>query len=184
MFGVSFQELLLMAVVALLILGPKKLPTALRTVGKSIRKLRNLTSEVRQQSGIDDVLREEGFAGGLNELRSVMRGGTGWRGTQNNLPASQDHNPARFVADLSREYPVEGPDAYDVLPEDLLAPAAPPIAPNANSAEELSVGSTSDAAQPKDNEAMVANAPLDLSPKSFGSGGTTSTDFSSNKADK
>lgn len=114
-----------MAVVALLILGPKKLPAALRTVGKSIRKLRNLTTEVRQQSGIDDVLREEGFAGGLNELRSVMRGGTGWRGGANHLPSSRERRQGRYVADLSREYPVEGPDAYDVLPEDLLSPAEP-----------------------------------------------------------
>lgn len=115
MFGVSFQEVLILAIMALLILGPNKLPGALRTVGKSIRKLRNLTAEVRQQSGIDDVLRAEGFDGGLNELRSVMRGGTGQRRN-----AALTANSESFIPDLSREYPVEGPDIYDALPEDLL----------------------------------------------------------------
>ena len=59
MFGVSFPEFLVLGTVALLVLGPDKLPGMLRTVGQWIAKLRKLTTEVRYQSGIDEVLRSE-----------------------------------------------------------------------------------------------------------------------------
>ena len=115
----------MLGTVALLVLGPDKLPGMLRTLGKWVAKLRKLTTEVRYQSGIDDVLRAEGFDGGLNELRSIMRGGggaaAGAYGTAIRAPAAPEH----FAPDKTREYPLEGPDAYGALPEDLLAAGAP-----------------------------------------------------------
>ena len=74
MLGLSFSELLVVAVVALLAVGPQKLPGLLRTLGQWARKLRIMTHEMRAQSGIDDVLRAEGLHGGITELRSLMRG--------------------------------------------------------------------------------------------------------------
>jgi sec-independent protein translocase protein TatB len=126
-FGVSFPELLVLGTVALLVLGPEKLPGMLRTMGQWVAKLRRLTTEVRYQSGIDDVLRAEGFEGGLNELRSVMRGGVH---VPSHSPPVRQPVAESFVSDKSREYPSEGPDAYGALPEDLLgpSPAAPPTA--------------------------------------------------------
>jgi sec-independent protein translocase protein TatB len=126
-FGVSFPEFLVLGTVALLVLGPEKLPGMLRTMGQWIAKLRKLTTEVRHQSGIDDVLRAEGFDGGLNELRSMMRGGAA--SVASYSPPVRAPAPEQFVADKSREYPPEGPDAYGALPEDLVAPLAPPTAP-------------------------------------------------------
>lgn len=125
MFGVSLPEFIVLGTVALLVLGPEKLPGMLRTMGQWVAKVRRLTTEVRYQSGIDEVLRAEGFDGGLNELRSMMRGG----------PQLPSHAPVRpvqpdpFVPDRSREYPVEGPDAQGALPEDLVASAVPEAAP-------------------------------------------------------
>jgi sec-independent protein translocase protein TatB len=124
-FGVSLPEFLVLGTVALLVLGPDKLPGMLRTMGHWVAKLRRLTSEVRHQSGIDDVLRAEGFEGGLNEFRSMMRGGAP---ITNHPPPVRQPVVETFVADKSREYPVEGPDAYGALPEDLYAPVAPPEA--------------------------------------------------------
>jgi sec-independent protein translocase protein TatB len=119
-FGVSFTEFFVLGTVALLVLGPEKLPGMLRTMGHWIAKLRKLTTEVRHQSGIDEVLRAEGFDGGLNEVRSMMRGGAA-----SHSPPVRQPLPDPFVADKSREYPVEGPDAYGALPEDLVTPLAP-----------------------------------------------------------
>jgi sec-independent protein translocase protein TatB len=118
-FGISFPELLVVGTVALLVLGPDKLPGMLRTMGKWIAKLRRLTTEVRYQSGIDEVLRAEGFDGGLNELRTIMRGGGNSAPSHGYTPRAQIA-PQTFVADKSREYPVEGPDAYGALAEDLI----------------------------------------------------------------
>jgi sec-independent protein translocase protein TatB len=135
-FGVSFTEFLVLGTVALLVLGPDKLPGMLRTLGQWLAKLRKLTTEVRYQSGIDDVLRSEGLDGGLSELRSLMRGGIGGSMLSHAASAVPQHtnrpNLDHFIPDKSREYPVEGVDAYGVLPEDLVpgaqfAPAPGPV---------------------------------------------------------
>lgn len=127
MFGISFPEFLVLGTVALLVLGPEKLPGMLRTLGQWLAKARKLTTEVRYQSGIDDVLRSEGLEGGLNELRGLVRGGLG-SSVLSHAAAHTSPQPLRsatldhFVPDKSREYPVEGCDAYGALPEDLLPP--------------------------------------------------------------
>ena len=149
MFGVSFTEFLVLGTVALLVLGPEKLPGMLRTLGQWLAKLRKLTTEVRYQSGIDDVLRSEGLDGGLSELRSLMRGGIGGSVLSHAATAPAQHtsrpNLDHFLPDKSREYPVEGVDAYGALPEDLVPGAqfAPAGGPGA---EPAPAGSASDAA--------------------------------------
>lgn len=130
MFGLSFSELVVISVVTLIAVGPQKLPGMLRTLGQWMRKLRNLTTEVRHQTGIDQLLREEGIHGGLNELRSLLRG----QGLPTSLGSIQTRPPAEdpyagIDLDASREYPPEGADAYGALPDDLIddepAPAPP-----------------------------------------------------------
>jgi len=116
MFGVSFTELAMVAIVALLVVGPKKLPGMLRTVGDWVARLRRLTTEMRAQTGIDDILREEGIDG-VGELRAMLRG-------ENRAARSrdrQDFSEDAALADLSQEYPVEGADAGGALPDDLVA---------------------------------------------------------------
>ena len=129
---------MLVAAVALVIVGPKKLPTMLGTLGRWMHKLRRLSTEVRQQTGIDEILREEGLQGGLNELRGLMRGSS-IAGV-----AGGARTPARPVLDLTREYPPEGADAYGALADDLVPPtiarpevppAEPPDAPRSDSSE-------------------------------------------------
>jgi sec-independent protein translocase protein TatB len=123
-FGISFSEFLVLGTVALLVLGPEKLPGVLRTLGKWLAKLRKLTTEMRTQSGIDDVLRSEGFAGGLSEFRSLIRGGIGSSVFAHHSPTLSAPSRAsavdHFAPDKSREYPAEGVDAYGALPEDLV----------------------------------------------------------------
>ncbi|HET9932446.1 MAG TPA: hypothetical protein VFQ35_17200 [Polyangiaceae bacterium] len=73
MFGFSFGEFLLICVVALVAVGPQKLPGLLRTLATWIRKARHMIHDMRTQSGIDEILRAEGLHGGLNELRHLVR---------------------------------------------------------------------------------------------------------------
>ena len=60
MFGVSFTELGLILLVILIVVGPHKLPSMMRTLGQWLGRFRRMTTEMRAQSGIDDVLRQEG----------------------------------------------------------------------------------------------------------------------------
>jgi sec-independent protein translocase protein TatB len=59
MFDVSFVELMVVGVVALLVLGPERLPGAARTVGSFVRKARqgwnSVRGEFERQMAIDEV---------------------------------------------------------------------------------------------------------------------------------
>ncbi|HRW04164.1 MAG TPA: Sec-independent protein translocase protein TatB [Caldilineaceae bacterium] len=50
-FGIGFGELIMIAIVALIVLGPERLPGALREVAKFIRMVRNLSREFTDQFG-------------------------------------------------------------------------------------------------------------------------------------
>ena len=47
MFGIGLPEMIIIAVVALVFIGPDKLPGVLRSIGKSLVQLKRATSDVR-----------------------------------------------------------------------------------------------------------------------------------------
>ena len=49
MFDVSFVELMIIGIVALLVLGPERLPGAARTVGAFVRRARNSWNSVKSE---------------------------------------------------------------------------------------------------------------------------------------
>ena len=62
MFGISFSELLLVGLVALLVLGPERLPGAARTAGLWVGRLKRsfnaIKMEVEREIGADDIRRQ------------------------------------------------------------------------------------------------------------------------------
>src|SRR5689334_12399509 len=56
MFGIEWSELAVIAVVALVVIGPKDLPRALRTLGIWVRKARSISREF--QSSVEQMIRE------------------------------------------------------------------------------------------------------------------------------
>ena len=56
MFDIGWSEMAVIALIALVVIGPKELPNAMRTVAKWARKARSLAREF--QSGVDDMIRE------------------------------------------------------------------------------------------------------------------------------
>jgi sec-independent protein translocase protein TatB len=62
MFGISFSELLLVGLVALLVLGPERLPGAARTAGLWIGRLKRsfnaIKTEVEREIGADEIRRQ------------------------------------------------------------------------------------------------------------------------------
>ena len=56
MFDIGYTELLLIAVVALVVIGPKDLPRVMRTVGQWVAKGKAMTRHVR--AGFDTMMRE------------------------------------------------------------------------------------------------------------------------------
>lgn len=49
MFGLGFGEIVIIAILALLVLGPDRLPDAAKTVGKTLRDLRRATDDIKGQ---------------------------------------------------------------------------------------------------------------------------------------
>ena len=107
MFGIGIPELILIAVVALVVVGPKNLPMTLRAVGRAIREFQRASRELREQAGFDEVVDEvtrplrEGLAG---IEKDVMADGTA-------------HGPLEDPVDTTMEYPESGPDDFGALAE-------------------------------------------------------------------
>src|ERR1051326_2387436 len=70
LFDIGWPELLLIGVVALVVIGPKDLPRALRIAGYWVRKARTLSREF--QSSIDQMIREAE----LEEIRQDLKKAT------------------------------------------------------------------------------------------------------------
>lgn len=66
MFDIGWTELLIIAVVAIIIVGPKDLPGMLRSLGRYAGKMKRTAGEFRSQ--FDDALRDSE----LDELRSAV----------------------------------------------------------------------------------------------------------------
>ena len=140
MFGLSFGELCVLLIVAIVVLGPKDLPRYLRKAGQMAGRLRRFAFEMRQKSGIDELLRAEGIDLDIAEIRRLARGevagvAAAVRSTAEllraaapaapftpplapaALPAAVPAEPTPAQTPVGREYPSEGADSYGALPD-------------------------------------------------------------------
>jgi Sec-independent protein translocase protein TatA len=58
MFGIGPIELALFLVIVLLAVGPERLPTFMRTLGRGLRQVRNASREFKEAIGLDELMRE------------------------------------------------------------------------------------------------------------------------------
>ena len=62
MFDIGFTELLLVGLVSLFVLGPERLPGAVRTaglwIGRAKRSFANIKAEVEREIGADEIRRQ------------------------------------------------------------------------------------------------------------------------------
>lgn len=56
MFGIGMPELLLILAIALIVIGPKKLPDLAKTLGRTMREFKKATSEFKDTLQIDEDL--------------------------------------------------------------------------------------------------------------------------------
>ena len=77
MFDISLFEFFIAAVVALLILGPERLPVAMRTMGLWIGRLRRsyfqVKTEIEREIGMDEVRRQLHNEQVMEDVRRVER---------------------------------------------------------------------------------------------------------------
>jgi sec-independent protein translocase protein TatB len=120
MFDIGWPELVVIAVVALVVIGPKDLPYALRTVGRFVAKARTMAREF--QTHVDDMVREAE----LDELRkkaTELKDGVDIKKhVQNAIDPSGSIRDALTPPSILSQ-PV---DAFTALPPDKPATAAAP----------------------------------------------------------
>jgi sec-independent protein translocase protein TatB len=72
-FGLGFGEILILIIVGIVVVGPRNLPTLMRTAGRWVTKIRRMSTDLRSQSGIDDLIRQEGLEREIQEIRALSR---------------------------------------------------------------------------------------------------------------
>jgi sec-independent protein translocase protein TatB len=72
MFDIGWTELAIVALIALLVIGPKELPATMRMIAGWIGKIRGLAREF--QSGLDDMMRETELDKLKEQAQGVMHG--------------------------------------------------------------------------------------------------------------
>ena len=133
MFDIGTSELLVIAVVALLVIGPKDLPRVLHMVGKWVAKARSMTNQFK--SGLEEMAREAE----LEEMekkwaehnRRIMAQHPGSDGAM--MPFASPAATGDNSAPLASEAVPSEPTSPQVGPHSpaptASAPAAPVIAP-------------------------------------------------------
>ncbi len=58
MFGIGMPEMLLILAVALIVIGPKKLPDLAKSLGRAMGEFKKATSEIKQSIGVDADFKE------------------------------------------------------------------------------------------------------------------------------
>jgi sec-independent protein translocase protein TatB len=53
MFGIGMQELVLILVIALIILGPKNLPDVAKSLAKALNEFKRATGDIKESLGVD-----------------------------------------------------------------------------------------------------------------------------------
>jgi sec-independent protein translocase protein TatB len=129
MFGISFSELLLVGLVALLVLGPERLPGAARTAGLWVGRLKRsfnaIKQEVEREIGADEIRRQlhnEHILSLEQEARKIFS------------PTQQQPTPVEPAASPTIHAPVVESAPVEALPVatmpvEPVAPAAAPVAP-------------------------------------------------------
>lgn len=118
MFDVAPSEFLLVAVIALVVIGPKDLPRVMRAVGKWVGKARGVARQFR--AGFDEMVRE-------SELREME---AKWRAENERI--MREHpaiTPPMAPTPLAAPAPPEADHRPDAPAQDM--PAAPSPADDA-----------------------------------------------------
>ena len=72
-FGFGYSEMFVVAVVAVIVIGPKDLPRVLRAFGKTLAKMRGMAREF--QGHLDGALKDSGFDEVKKEIDNIRNVG-------------------------------------------------------------------------------------------------------------
>ena len=141
MLDVGWTEILVIAIVLIIVVGPKDLPQMLRTFGRMVSKMRGMASDFRQQ--FDEALREA-------DLEDVKK----------TIGEAQKLNPLNTIREAVNPLRQMGEEIKADLQKSTSTASTPAVAANpADSVAAAPVAVPSEAQKPASAEPVVA-APL------------------------
>ncbi|EJZ21312.1 Sec-independent protein translocase protein TatB, partial [Rhizobium sp. Pop5] len=151
MFDIGWTELLVIAVVLIVVVGPKDLPPMLRAFGKMTQRARKVAGEFRAQfdealreAELDDVRQTISDAQKLNPVNSLREAMNPLRQMGNEIKA--DLQKATVAPDNKTEVP---PAAASAPTPSMSLPETPPLMPAPEPAAAAAVQADTVAAKPK-----------------------------------
>jgi Tat protein translocase TatB subunit len=91
MFGIGFPELVVILAIALVVVGPSKLPELARALGRGFAEFRKATNEIKESLDLDDTVREI-----KNEFHSAQDQWDSAKNLHLNLDARAPSEPPRM----------------------------------------------------------------------------------------
>jgi TatA/E family protein of Tat protein translocase len=75
MFGIGMPEMLLILAIALIVIGPKKLPDLAKSLGRALREFKKATSELKESIELDSELKEvkNSFTNSITDKRGALK---------------------------------------------------------------------------------------------------------------
>jgi len=107
MFDIGWSEFVLIAVVALIAIGPKELPGVLRTVGQWMGKARKMAAEF--QSQFQEAMREAEMADLKKSFDEVKDAARGFSGGSMMTALQKDVTDAFKIEDIDKPAAIEPP---------------------------------------------------------------------------
>lgn len=118
MFGIGTGELLLILVLALIVLGPRRLPGIAKSLGRGYAEFKRASQELRE--GIASDISVSDFRASINEARRTMEADIAFPdkyGRDNRSFHIEDLKPSDFEPDVKRETAETGSETLHVADE-------------------------------------------------------------------
>ena len=135
MFDLGWSELLLIAVVAVIVIGPKDLPHALRTLGQWMSQVRGMAHGFRRQ--FDDMVRESELDQLREQANSISR-----------MDYGQRYDPTASAGTTPPAAPAVPPAETEAMPPPSAAEPEPVAAPVPEPAERPAAAAAAPTAAP------------------------------------
>jgi sec-independent protein translocase protein TatB len=123
MFDIGWGELIVIGIVALIAIGPKELPAALRTLGQWTTKIRRMASEFQNQ--FHEAMREAEMADLKKQVDSLTSGFDPIETARREIESAVEDKPPSALAAPSGSADAPRADAPSAH-----APADPTVAPD------------------------------------------------------
>lgn len=165
MLDVSWQEIMVIAAVAIIFIGPKDLPGAIRTVAQWLRKAREMAGEF--QRGVDEMVREAELADVRKQVEQVATGLT------DDVKKSMDEVKSSIDPTGELEKSIQAPEFFnDPVRFETQGPPAPvesaPLEPVSGAVEPLPTAPPVDELAPSVAPPKTVETPAAEPPKPAG----------------